>query len=409
MFNLFKKKRSSTKLLQEEFVDTQLPILSNSIGYIAHGYKQNDPEYTESICKNAKKTLEPLVNCMDKHNSGTEAYGYIDAEIMRPIKADFKNDCAWADYQSTRIQNVTNTRLGKVERTIENLKNKLEKVEKKLEPLERYKARNEMTLFGKSVSIGLLINVFAIVSDVLVTYPYLESVVTMGGLFLFASVVAMAIMSNCSMSALGNLWSTTDESYMSKRIQIVLSVAYVVAFGLSVVAGPLIKFGSMDQQFGVITASGQFIPKEGDYSMAEYGITLITSFLTAFTGLMCFHFNHNRNRDKVLEKRELEKEKNILELGLEKALSERDAILGEHHAAMKLDQDKRKAAMEEIAMLPDKLKAQFTRTWAETVGTAEAVEKAANTVEHMLEESRSSGTYPEDKVDNINKIHKMAI
>ena len=91
MFNLFKKKRSSTKLLQEEFVDTQLPILSNSIGYIAHGYKQNDPEYTESICKNAKKTLEPLVNCMDKHNSGTEAYGYPYSSITPAPASTFSH------------------------------------------------------------------------------------------------------------------------------------------------------------------------------------------------------------------------------------------------------------------------------------------------------------------------------
>ena len=406
---MFKKKRSSTKLLQEEFVDTQLPVLSNSIGYIAHGYKYNDPEYTENLCKKTMKTFEPLVKSMDKHNSGTEAYGYIDAEILNPIKADFENDCAWADYQSTRIQNVTNTRLGKVERVIEKLETRLEKIEEEREPLKEYKAHNEIQVFGKHVSMGLLINIFAIVSDVLVTYPYLESVVTMGGLFLFVSVLAMAITSNCSMSALGNIWSTTDESFMSKRTRIILSVSYLLAFGLSVVAGPMIKFGSMDQQFGTISASGQFIAREGGYTMAEYGITLITSFLTAFTGLLCFHFNHNRNRDKVLEKRKLEKEKCTLELDLENALTEREAILGEHQAAMRLDQEKRKAAINQISILPEKLKSQFTRTWAETSGTAEIVEKAAKTVENMLEESESSGVHREDKRDNINKIHKMAV
>ena len=52
---MFKKKRSSTKLLQEEFVDTQLPVLSNSIGYIAHGYKYNDQSIQENLCK---KTIE---------------------------------------------------------------------------------------------------------------------------------------------------------------------------------------------------------------------------------------------------------------------------------------------------------------------------------------------------------------
>ena len=406
---MFKKKRGSTKLLQEEFVDTRLPILSNSIGYIAHGYKYNDPEYTENLCRKTMKNFEPLVKSMDKHNSGTEAYGYIDAEVLNPVKADFENDCAWADYQSTRIQNVTNTRLGKVERVIKKLKTRLEKVEEELEPLKEYKAHNEIKVFRKHISIGLIINVFAIVSDVLVTYPYLESVRTMGGLFLFVSVLAMAITSNCSMSALGNIWSTTDEDFMSKRTRIILSVSYLLAFGLSVVAGPMIKFGSMDQQFGTISASGQFIAREGGYTIAEYGITLITSFLTAFTGLLCFHFNHNRNRDKVLEKRELEKEKSALEHELEDALTERDAILGEYQAAMRLDQDKRKAAIDQISILSEKLKAQFTRTWAETVGTAETIEKAAKTVENMWGERESSVVHREDKRDNINKIQKMVV
>lgn len=76
---------------------------------------------------------------------------------------------------------------------------------------------------------------------------------------------------------------------------------------------------------------------------------------------------------------------------------------------MRLDQEKRKAAINQISILPEKLKAQFTRTWAETIGTAETVEKAAKTVENMLEESESSGAHREDKRDNINKIHKMAV
>ena len=406
---MFKKKRNSTKVLHEEFVDTQLPVLSNAIGFIAHDYKYNDPEYTDNLCKKAMKTFEPLVKSMDKHNSGTEAYGYIDAEILNPIKADFENDCAWADYQSTRIQNVTNTRLGKVERVIEKTQTKLEKIQEELAHLKEYKVHNEITVIGKEISMGLLINLFAIASDVLVTYPYLESVVTMGGLFLFVSVFGMAITSNCSMSALGNIWSTTDESFMSKRTRIILSVAYLLVFGLSVVAGPMIKFGSMDQQFGTISASGQFIAREGGYTMAEYGITLITSFLTAFTGLLCFHFNHNRNSDKVKMKRKLEKEKSVLELELENALTERDAILGEYQAAMRLDQDKRKAAINHISILPERLKAQFTRTWVESIGTAETVEKAGKKVENMLEESSYSGTHEEDKGDNINKIQKMAV
>ena len=103
----------------------------------------------------------------------------------------------------------------------------------------------------------------------------------------------------------------------------------------------------------------------------------------------------------MLEKRKLEKEKCTLELDLENALTERDAILGEHQAAMRLDQEKRKAAINQISILPEKLKSQFTRTWAETSGTAEIVEKAAKT--------ESSGVHREDKRDNINKIHKMAV
>ena len=76
---------------------------------------------------------------------------------------------------------------------------------------------------------------------------------------------------------------------------------------------------------------------------------------------------------------------------------------------MRLDQDKRKAAIDQISILSEKLKAQFTRTWAETVGTAETIEKAAKTVENMWGERESSVVHREDKRDNINKIQKMVV
>ena len=187
----------------------------------------------------------------------------------------------------------------------EKLKTRLEKIEEELEPLKEYKAHNEIQVFGKHVSMGLLINIFAIVSDVLVTYPYLESVVTMGGLFLFVSVLAMAITLRIAVcSALGNTWST-DESFMSKRTRIILSVSYLLAFGLSVVAGPMIKFSSIDQQFGTISDWASLLREKAVYDGGVRYHLEITSFLTAFTGLLCFHFNHNRNQDD-LEVRERE-------------------------------------------------------------------------------------------------------
>ena len=64
-------------------------------------------------------------------------------------------------------------------------------------------------------------------------------------------------------------------------------------FILSVIASVAIRFGSMDATFGTVNAAGEYVGKTS-YNLAEYGVTLVTAFLTTATGILSFAFSLDR-------------------------------------------------------------------------------------------------------------------
>src|SRR5699024_3763022 len=92
----------------------------------------------------------------------------------------------------------------------------------------------------------------------------------------------------------GTFLSRRDEEFISKPLYYAICVGLLLMFFLSVVASIMVRWGSMDVTYGTINAAGEFVGK-ASYSLAEYGVTLVTAFLTTATGILSFAFSLDKN------------------------------------------------------------------------------------------------------------------
>jgi len=405
MFN--KKKKGTGYVVHEEYVPARLPGFSKYTEYVPAEYKILNPEYKGQFYRAVDEKLAALTGKMDKHNSGKELHGFIRTQIAH-LREDFNHDAAWADYQCERIESLKETQYDKLELEKSRLTGERDNNARKMAPLEGLKAQHEIKVFGRYISLGGIVTLLAMIADTITNFSFLQQVVTMGGAYLFVAVLSMAVMSDCSMSALGIVLSKFEESYMNKHIRTISCIALLAMFILSVAAGPMIRFGSMDIQYGTIDAAGNYIAKESGYSLAEIGITMITSFLTAGTGILSFIFSYDKNKEKAQEYRKLKKENSRIEDRIEAVVTEQNYIK-QSPDVRKLDHDNRVTAMGELQAIENGLLAKATMLWADMTGLPETIEKASETIAELLGQSASAKTDTPEPVNHPAKFHKIVV
>ena len=305
------------------------------------------------------------------------------------------------ELQIHNIRSGLEVRKGVVEHRMEQLAQSRTELGQKIESLKGLNAQFEITLGRFRIPLGLPVTIAAMAVDALLNYSYLNTILMQNVFLLAITVACLSVMSDGSMYALGMLISRKDEEFMDKRLYTVSVIGLLTMFLLSVVSGIMIRFGSMDVTYGTINAAGEFVGKDS-YSLAEWGISLVTAFLTTTTGLISLVFSIDKNAHLVDRRRGIEAKLATMDAEYEALSAERDAIA---HAADPTirDLDCRKAAEMNLKALPVGLKQHMRKLLAIHQGEASYTDAMAESAAALLPQPSEEKRVPSTD-DNLS-IH----
>ena len=324
MFN-GKKKKEYSSVLTETYVPRHLPRYGQSLDtFITGNYRLLDTKYIDGAYTDCEDKLTALVQTGDQHTSGEVCDAFVDGQ-MAHLEAMHQEDVAMHDLQIEHIRSGVEVRKGVVERRIAELDERRNELCKEIEPLRGLRTQFQLKLGPLTLSLGAIVTVLAMVVDALLNWSYLQGVLTQAGSLLWITVLCMSFMSDGSMFVVGNLISRKNEKFMSKWLYYTTVGGLIAMFLLSVIAGVMIRFGSMDVTYGTVNAAGEFVGKES-YSMAEWGVSLVTAFLTTCTGLASLAFSVDHNAHLVARRKELESSLKKVNTEYAALVAEKDAL-----------------------------------------------------------------------------------
>lgn len=384
--SIFKKKKSGDySVLTDNYVPASLPTCGLGLeNFVTADYPMNKSEIIEAVYHDAEAYLGEVISTCDHHSAGSECDHYIDAETEHCIavhEAAITNN----ENQIIRIRSVRGMRKATLEHKISPLKEKVTKLQKEIDPLENLHPQFQLHIGRFTISIGLLITIMAMIVDAAVNYNFLQTILLSNGTLLMITVISMSFMSDGSMWALGIFLSRRYEKFTSRPLFWTICAGLASMFILSVVASVMIRWGSMDATYGTINAAGEFVGKES-YSLAEYGVTLITAFITTATGLLSFAFSLDENAFPVSirEHKKTELRKCLTELEL---LLNELALLENAPDPQEWDERKRAAAEHQIEANRLGLKLWCRKQMTVRVNDPDFTERMAESGETLLREA----------------------
>lgn len=293
---MFKKKEEVNQgsVLSEHYVPAVLPKYGFSLDtFIAGDYKLLSDAYLEDLYRACENELSAIIQTSDPFSVGSICDTYIDGQIAH-LAASHQEDVAMHGLQCAHITSSHEVHKGVLDRRIDSLTERMDQLRKDIAPIKDRKAQFEITLGRFHIPIGLPATLAAMLVDALLNYSFLQGILLQSAFLLLICVVCLSVMSDGSMYVLGNLLSRKGEKYMSKWLYYVIAGGLIGMFLLSVIAGVMIRIGSMDITYGSINAAGEFVGKYS-YSLAEWGVSLVTAFLTTATGLISLAFSVDEN------------------------------------------------------------------------------------------------------------------
>ncbi len=341
-----KKKAGHYNVPFDNYVPASLPTFGQSLeNFVTADYPMNKPDIVEACYHDAETYLDGVIATCDHHSAGIECDHYIDAEMEHAYAV---HDAAVAnnENQITRIRSAREMRKATIKRKIITLEEKAEGLKSEIKPLEGLRSQFQVQVGRLSISIGLPATVLAMIVDAAVNYSFLQTVLLSNAALLMITVICMSVMSDGSMWALGTFLSRRSEKFTSKPLFWTICVGLASMFLLSVVASVMVRWGSMDATYGTINAAGEFVGKDS-YSLAEYGVTLITAFVTTATGILSFAFSLDENAFHVSIRERKKKELAQCLNGLDTLLNEL-ALLERAPDPQEWDERKRAAAERQI-------------------------------------------------------------
>ena len=383
------KKKGDYSVLTDNYVPASLPTYGQGLeNFVTADYPMNNPEIIETGYHEVEEYLSGVIATCDSHSTGSECDPYIDAKMDHVI-AGHEAAAANNENQIVRIRSARTMRKEALDRKINPLKEKIAKLQSEIEPLEELRSHFQIHIGKSAISIGLPITVIAMLVDAAVNYSFLQTLLLSSGPLLLITVISMSVLSDASMFALGMFLSLRKEKFTSKPLFWTICVGLASMFLLSVVASVMIRWGSMDVTYGTINAAGEFVGKES-YSLAEYGVTLVTAAITTATGLLSFSFSALDENAFLVSIRERKKKE------LAKCLAEIDPLLNERalleNAPDPKEWDERKcaAAERQIEAVRLGLKLHCRKLMAEGVNDPDFTERMTESGEALLRKGTSS-------------------
>ncbi len=354
--SIFKKKSpdSQYNVVADKYTPAALPCHGQALNnFIVGVYSMAKPEELQEHYKSCEAELEKVVATCDQHCKGSEGDQYINGQLIH-LEALHKAEVAAHQHQGERIVAARQTRAATLEREKTALEEKRGSLEDKISPLKDLRAQFQLRLGHRSLSLGTVVTVFSMVIDAAVNYSFLQSVLLSNAFLLMITVVCMSIMSDGSMWALGTFIAHKDERFTSRALYYMICGGLIAMFVLSVVTSVMVRYGSMSATYGTVNAAGEFIGKDS-YSLAEHGVTLITAFITASTGILSFAFSLDKNAHLIDFRSELERELAVCNARYDLVCAEL-ADIGTAPDPMELDHANREAAELNIEALRVNLK-----------------------------------------------------
>ena len=378
----FKRKKGSYKMLSDHYVPAALPTCGESLeNYVASEYAVTDPSVIKKIYDDAKMAFQRVINTCDHHCAGTECDHYVDNAIGH-LQGSLQAEIADHKNQITRIRSAMKMRKAALTQRITSLTERMAQLKTEIELLENLRAQFQLHIGNHAISLGLPITILAMIVDAAVNYNFLESILLSDRYLLWITVICMSIMSDFSMWALGTFISHRAENFTHRVLYRGICVMLLGMFILSVIASVAIRFGSMDATFGTVNAAGEYVGKTS-YSLAEYGVTLVTAFLTTATGILSFAFSLDKNAFAVSvrerKRKELMKYQEELE-PLEKEL----ALLENAPDPQERDDDKLVSARQQIETTRTGLKLLCRKMMSENIQEPGFTEKMAVSGEQLV-------------------------
>lgn len=305
---IFGKRKNKGNILTGDYVPSFLPSYGMGLHtFVTTDYRMNQPEKIHSFYDEAEQKLKEIVETCDRHSAGDECDCYIDIATEQNWDLH-QEEVPEHEAQIARIQSAIQMRKKDLDRKIGLLQDKMGKLRAEIQPLESLRAQFQVHLGRHHLSLGLPITILAMIVDAIVNMSYLQSVLLSNGILLFITVMGMSVASDLSMWTLGTFLSHKKEHFVSRGLFYAICAGLLSMFLLSVVSSVMIRFGSMDLTFASIGGDGELIPQTAPYTLAQYGITLITSFLTTATGLLSFGFSLDSNAYLVSVRERKERE-----------------------------------------------------------------------------------------------------
>lgn len=402
---MFKKKQKAHyAVLNENYVPASLPKYGKHLDtFITGNYRLLSDQYIQECYKNCEDTLKPLIDTSDRFTVGSTCDAYVEGQLAH-LEAMHQEDVAAHDLQVNNIRSALAVRKETIERRLPQLEERREQLKQEIAPLRDLKAQFEIKLGKWFIPIGLPITLAAMVIDAFINYSFLEGILLQNTLLLVLTTICMSVMSDASMYVLGSLLSRKDEKFMDRWLFRTCVTGLLTMFLLSVAASMMIRIGTMPETFLVPDPDGNLVVKEA-FSLGDWGVTLMTSFLTCSTGLISLAFSVDKNAHLVERRRRLEAELAEAEAESQALQDERNAIA---HAADPGDRDRtcRKAAEANLAALATGLKQHVRKLlavhqqeapYSDSMGESAGMVLTAGKADHAASENLT--IYPNNKLE----------
>lgn len=402
--SIFKRKNRAGRcnVLTEEYVPASLPCYGKGLeNFVAGEYSMTKPAVIKEAYNGVEAALGGVIAACDHHSEGSECDHYIDADIEH-ITAAHEAEVADHENQIARIRSARQMRKAALERMIDPLREKAEKLQAEIAPLEGLRAQFQVHIGSHAFSIGLPITIAAMIIDAAVNFNFLQSMTFSNAYLLMVLVACLSVMSDASMWALATTLSRRREAFTSKPLYYTICASLLAMFLLSVAASFMIRWGSMDVTYGTINSAGEFVPKD-TYSLAEYGMTLVTSFVTTATGILSFAFSLDENGYLVSRREHEKKELARCSAELEPLLNE-FALLENAPDPQERDDRKRAAAEHQIEAIRTGLKLHCRKLMTLRVNDPDFTEKMAASGEKLKAEASPASV--SDRPDSTISMNK---
>ena len=399
---LLHKKAKKTSQYQE-LIDNYQPAVLPSYGFgletfTTSDYSLNKTETSEKLFADVKSRLSSVLDTSDKHSAGTEGYTFIQSQLAH-LKAVHEGEVANHKNQISRIQAARDMRKQNLELQAQQLQDTIKRLKEEIAPLEGLRTQFHLQIFRRRISIGTIITIAAMIVDALVNYSFLQSVLLGHFLLLGITVVCMSVMSDASMWALGNYISRKKEKFVSKPMFYSICISLSLMFLLSVVASVMIRYGSMNVTYGTVNADGEFVGKTS-FSLAEYGVSTITAFVTSATGLLSFAFSLDENSMSVAIREEKKQELARIEFELAPVLNELALLMEAEDPAIR-DEGRRLAAEHQLEALTNSLLKHYSMLVIEHVKDNDFTEKVC---ECLSENANNDEMNSEQSTTEVTKL-----